>query len=639
METTKRNRLRRPRVALTALALVALTAVGVAGAVGSALDPAHNAYLPCELVSTPGQPPRSAKNIVHVANVCEFVGTDIEFQSRTDARGKVHDYAFVGTMGGGTRIFDITNPADPKPAGGYVDPGWQNDVHVRGDTLVLGFDWLLVGANASECLHAKSAIGSATKAGFDVVRLQFDPQTATFKTSLVDCFLSQINTGGSHTITIHPSGDWVSSNTAFAGIEAVDIRSVPFKRIRHIPTAVVDDAHDVSFSRDGNTLYSAGVDSTRIVDVSDIYNREPTLIGTVPNAATPEQGADGHTIEISHQSDTSADGKLLAVTDEAGGGLLETECNTDPEGKVGGMHFWALAQLDGVTKSTGATPATPKKIGTWVYPNPTLAPDPLEAALAATGRTERGCTIHVFRNGGNGSAGPGPIEAGFDGVSRLPTGQAVTAHYGAGVWHIDFSRAPSSADGIAEDSRTTWGNTLGWNVMPGADTWSAKEYKGFIYAGDMARGFDVYGFTRCEGAGCTAVAANTPGQASGGGQLNGELAELTILRGTSAGGRASFGFNAEYVAGLPSGNLTFIDHAAGEKLKSTSIETFVVDATGTTATFSGKATVNGSAGVPFVVKVEDLGEPSTADTFTITFQDYVASGVLLKGNIQVSRAG
>lgn len=28
--------------------------------------------------------------------------------------------------------------------------------------------------------------------------------------------------------------------------------------------------------------------------------------------------------------------------------------------------------------------------------------------------------------------------------------------------------------------------------MPSADTWSAKEYKGHIYAGDMTRGFDVF---------------------------------------------------------------------------------------------------------------------------------------------------
>jgi hypothetical protein len=82
----------------------------------------------------------------------------------------------------------------------------------------------------------------------------------------------------------------------------------------------------------------------------------------------------------------------------------------------------------------------------------------------------------------------------LDGVSRLPLRQGVAAHYGAGVWWLDFSGLPSSIDGIPEDARTTWGNTLGWIVMPGADTWSAKEYKGFIYAGDMGRGFDVYRF-------------------------------------------------------------------------------------------------------------------------------------------------
>ena len=614
-----------------ALALLAAPAVvaGAAALGGQPLDPAHNAPLACELVNAPGAVPRSARNIVHVANVCGVVGTDIEFQSRTDAAGKVHDYAFLGTMGGGTRIFDITDPANPKPAGGYVDPGWQNDVHVRGDLLVLGFDWLVAGATLSECLQQKNAQrGSATEAGVDLVRLKFDPQTATFQTSLLGCYLSGIDTGGAHTTTIHPSGDWLTINTSFAGIEVVDIRTPAAPTlVRRTPTSVVDAAHDVSFSRDGNTLYSAGVESTRIVDVTNIFGRAPTLVSTVPNAASAAQGADGNVIEISHQSDVSADGKILAVTDEAGGGLLETGCHT-PDGKIGGMHFWALAELTGVAKSAGATPSNPKKIGTWVYPNPLLASD-------AIGRTERGCTIHVFRLGGNGSAGPGPIQAGFDGVSRLPGRQVATAHYGAGVWWLDFSAAATPADGIAEDTRTTWGNTLGWNVMPGADTWSAKEYKGFIYAGDMGRGFDVYGFTRCEGVGCVAAPANTPGRASGGGQLENELAELTILRGTSAGGRASFGFNAEYAAGLPTGHLTFIDHGAGKKLKSTSIETFTV--VGTSATFSGKAIVNGVGNVPFTVKVDDLGEPGTADTLTITFQDYVASGVLLKGNIQVER--
>jgi hypothetical protein len=172
--------------------------------------------------------------------------------------------------------------------------------------------------------------------------------------------------------------------------------------------------------------------------------------------------------------------------------------------------------------------------------------------------------------------------------------------------------------------------------MPGAETWSAKEYKGFIYAGDMSRGFDVYRFTACDGLMCVVPPpTNTPGKATGGGQLSGELAELTILRGSAAGGRANFGFNAQFSAGLLSGHLTYIDHGSKEDVKSTSIDSFTV--TGSKASFSGRAKVNGVPGIGFFVEVEDFGEPGRADTFRIVVQDgYAAGGVLLRGNIQVS---
>src|SRR5919106_5056968 len=162
-----------PLVALHLLLAGVLVGAGAA-AFDDPLDPAHQLFVPCEAIATGGQVPRSARNIVHVANVCGFVGTDIEFQSRIDATGKVRDYAFVGTMGAGTRIFEITDRAHPRPAGGYVDPGWQNDVHVRGDLLVVGFDWLVVGANVSTCLHQKNPVGGADEGGFDAVRLNYN---------------------------------------------------------------------------------------------------------------------------------------------------------------------------------------------------------------------------------------------------------------------------------------------------------------------------------------------------------------------------------------------------------------------------------------------------------------------------------
>ena len=496
--------------ALAAVQLAAMTDAPIDGPAtvgGEALDAAHNAALPCELINTVGAVPRSAKNISHIANVCGVVGTDIEFQSRTDSNGVVHDYAFVGTMGAGTRIFDVTDPRLPRYVGGYVDPGWQNDVQVFDDTLILAFDPLGAAIHASDCLRTANATNGQLRGGVDFVELTFDPALAalkaplTFQASRKGCYLTEQG-GGAHTITIHPSGEWLSLNTSATGIEVVDMRNNAFTFVRKIPSAIAASAHDIFFSRDGNTMYSAGIGSTRIIDVSDIFNRAPTLIANVPNSPSAAQGADGQVVAISHQSDTIADGRMLIVTDEKGGGLSNTACNTSATGAIGGAHFWALEEMpENAAKSAGASVSTPLKIGTWVYPNPLLAVDALDDVLAGMGRTERACTIHVFRAGGNGGQSPaaaGQGNDGNDGVSRLPTNEIVSAHYGAGVWHIDVLSAPGAND----DPRTTWGRTLGWNVMPGADTWSAKEYKGYIYAGDMNRGFDIYRFSECDGVDC-----------------------------------------------------------------------------------------------------------------------------------------
>jgi hypothetical protein len=611
----------RHRIVLLALTLASGVALAGAHAVTSdPLDPVRNVALPCEAVSTPGLVPRSAKNIAHVANVCGFVGTDIEFQSRKAADG-VHDYAFVGTMGGGTRIFDVTDPAHPVEAGRYTDPGYQNDVAVSGDWLVLGFDSLSPSGATSTCLRTKgTGTSGQTRAGIDIVRLHFDPETARFRTALQGCYLSSLASAGAHTTTVHPNGRYATVNTSFNGLEVVDLETASLVRV--IPESVADDAHDVSFSRDGNTLYSAGLDSTRILDVTDIANRPATVIATVPNAATAEQGADGQVIQLSHQADTTSDGSILVITDEAGGGITETGCNRGPSGKIGAAHFWNVE-------------GAPRKLGSWLYPNPLLTVDPLAAQLATIGRTERACTIHVLRNGGNGSAGPGPAAPGLDGVSRLPSRQFVTGHYGAGTWWVDFSGPSSSTDGVAEDPRSTWGNTLGWNVMPGAETWSAKEYKGFVYTGDMTRGFDVFSFTRCDGAACLVRPTNTPGRAKGGGQYPGELADLDILSGPSKGGKATFGLDVTYVAGqaAPTGRLSFNDKLSGRKVEATSIESLTIAAA--KASITGRATVNGTPGIAFFAEVEDVGKG--ADTFRIVLGDgYAAGGVLLKGNVEVS---
>jgi hypothetical protein len=262
--------------------------------------------------------------------------------------------------------------------------------------------------------------------------------------------------------------------------------------------------HDVHFSKNGDVAYVAAINSTWILDVSRVLSGKVRSIAFISNFTEGNDIMNPHNLEISHQADVSSDGKLLVVSDERGGGLSNTECNTGPGGVIGGLHFFALAPISGVAVTSTASPSRPVKIGDYFIPNPLLAHDPLQLVLdSTTPRTERACTAHVFRLGGNGSTSPGAIRRGYDGVSRLGKRLLSEAWYGAGVWLIDFSARASDTDGVKEDPRTTRGNTLAWNVMPGADTWSAKEYKGHVFAGDILRGFDVYGFESCSVLSCT----------------------------------------------------------------------------------------------------------------------------------------
>jgi hypothetical protein len=634
-------------------AFVMVTGVAVAAS-NDPLDPAHGVSLPCESLSTPGLVPRSAKNIAHVANVCGFVGTDIEFQSRT-ANDGLHDYAFVGTMGSGLQIFDITNPARPMEAGGYSDPGWEDDIQVWGDLAVIGVDPVEVTPKTSACLAQYSAIDG----GIDVLRLSFDPATARFTTSLIGC-VPNLAGGGAHNAQIHPSGQWVAmmNPRGDGSIDIVDLRNGQMRHTyRFVQSGSLTSAscpatgvtftcvsigrggnwspHDLHFSRNGNTAYTADVgDDTVIVDVSNVLNGRMSIIGIAPNHI--DSADNPNNVAISHQSDITPDGKLLVVTDERGGGLTQTACNGDPNGIIGGAHFWAIAPITGRPETATASPSHPVKLGIWVNPNPGLLVDALEPALAGIGRLERACTIHVFRIGGNGSLSPGEAYPGIDGVSRLPNRQLTTAHYGSGVWWLDFSGPASSSDGTAEDARSTWGNTRGWNVMPGADTWSAKEYKGYIYASDIARGFDVYSFTTCQDAGCVLRPTNTPGSASGGGKTAAEFAEFTITQGSGIGGTGQFGLDVRYVLGAatPTGTLHFRDKTKDIRVDATSIDSFTT--AGPRATITGRATVNGTAGVSFVAELEDLGKAG-ADTFRIVLgSGYGAFGVVDKGNLTVT---
>lgn len=581
-------------------------------------DPARNLPLPCEVVST-DTPPRTARNIEHVANICGIVGTDVEFQSRESEDG-LHDYAFVGTMGGGFRIFDITDPESPDPAGGYIDTGWQNDIQVRGDIAVSTFDGVSGEPSAaSTCLLLNYP--TAFQQGVDIFRLTYNGPDAQpdFTVNLLGCVANP--PGGTHNSTLHPSGDWLmlSNSSSDWAVDFIDIRGLmdddpetgAVHRFRLIdesrwnvfsttppgqrcpegadfacivltrpeapalgsdpetapcggPTPVDcppespygDDSasglfrpHDIFFSEDGFTMYVAALPSTTIVDIEPLVTETLTptpndgetppdpyrAMTIIPNLVCPtsEYGVPGvdpvtcaeevedatglenpHNLQLSHQADTTSDGLILTISDERGGGTSETRCNEDPAGVIGGLHSWALGDIGTVNgiDTSAATPTNPVRLGAYFNPNPGLGVDPFQEDVEDLPRSERACTSHVFRYGGNGTMSPG-AGGNLDGVSRLPERQMTLAWYGAGVWWLDMSGPTDhEEESTPEEPRSTWGNTLGWNVMPGSEMWSGKTYKPvvegadptvqaegdstmYIYGGDIVRGFDIYRFS------------------------------------------------------------------------------------------------------------------------------------------------
>ena len=105
-------------------------------------------------------------------------------------------------------------------------------------------------------------------------------------------------------------------------------------------------------------MYTADVgDDTVIVDVSNVLNGQDAAHRDRPEPH--RRGDNPNNITISHQSDVTPDGKLLVVTDERGGGLTQTACNEDPNGIIGGAHFWAIKPIAGRPGRTPPPPRTP----------------------------------------------------------------------------------------------------------------------------------------------------------------------------------------------------------------------------------------------------------------------------------------
>jgi hypothetical protein len=346
-------------------------------------------------------------------------------------------------------VVDVTDPAHPVVLGVYDSPGWQNDIQVEGGLAILANDQP-PDPNFPTCLNC------GTFEGIELVNVA----NPTLPLRIVDLATD----GGAHNTTLIESTAYVS-NPSRDALDVVDVSdpAAPEVLVRYTvegncegspyPCRVISrgdpdfSPHDVTaltMPDRGHRLYVGAIAASYILDANDPF--KVRVVAKIPNG-DPAAGYDH--IEISHQADPSPDGRLLVISDERGGGL-DVGC------PGGGLHVYDIR-----------AEANPRKLG--VYFADTLGGG--------------NCTAHNFR--------------------FLPDRDVLAVGwYTGGTWLVDMTGPPG--DGELDNSdvnpgqRTTWGRTLGFAIMPGADTWASKspgvrrDGRLFIYTDDMTRGMDVF---------------------------------------------------------------------------------------------------------------------------------------------------
>jgi hypothetical protein len=147
--------------------------------------------------------------------------------------------------------------------------------------------------------------------------------------------------------------------------------------------------------------------------------------------------------------------------------------------------------------------------------------------------------------------------------------------------------------------------------------------------------------------------SSTAGKVTGGGQIdsdpvfatNGALVSLPALvpSASDPSAQASFGFVIQAGA-PPTGNLEYNDKPADVRIKAISYSGLGITSgtcgPNSRAVFAGTAEVT-RLGVTttesFTVRVDDCGEPGTADTFSISTTSYSNGSTLIGGNIQIHK--
>lgn len=398
-------------------------------------------------------------------------GTDLEFTTLTvpdtsvneAMRGLTRDFSVAGTYQNGMQLVDITDPAAPALAATYGCDLLQGDVQIfkrtdeSGVTRTFATYTADTAATKSPCTDdARAATGRNFSLGTLIIEITDPYAPKTVGAAAIPT--------GSHNMTVHPSGLWMynSENDAGKQLEVWSLADVTKpEKVFTLPLQQgSSDAHDVTFSADGNRAYVASVTHSYILDTSK--PEAPTLVGTIVDPA----------VGIHHQADpitlkdpvTGQDRTYVIVDDEMAGAAGNAYC------PGGGLHVYDV---------TGPLEKAPVKVGSFFMPEVLVQ----EGAKTGAGGTVT-CTAHVFRV--------------YQEQQKL-----VIAWFSGGVRVLDLSNLAGLSAGVQNTSTGAVAGIkeIAYSRFPDSDVWAAKVFRweedgsAYIYGNDQTRGFDVFRFT------------------------------------------------------------------------------------------------------------------------------------------------
>jgi DNA-binding beta-propeller fold protein YncE len=252
---------------------------------------------------------------------------------------------------------------------------------------------------------------------------------------------------GAHNTTLHPSGKFLYVSDSELTPYEDEPTGAQLGRINVVDVSNPKKMKEVFKLGLPSGLSSHDVDFNAKGDRAYSAAITQTLILDTTDPAKPSIATTilDPAVNISHGADLSPDETHLYVTDEQAGAAANGVCN------VGGVHVYDL------------TKPVPVKTGFYAF-------SPADSLTSTLNNKNLTCTAHVLDFG--------------------PTGKTFSnAGYAAGVRVVDIAnRIGKPAD-------------LATFTPVDADTWSAKQYKNpkYLYANDLARGFDVYEYAEGKG--------------------------------------------------------------------------------------------------------------------------------------------